>query len=454
MFILADFIDSLKNLDSLFDLEEQVIRCLREMFQEIVSKYLIQLDETLVSQIPSDHTFINRQPRTINFMFGAVSFERRCYRKTDGTNYFPLDTHLKLASRKRFSPYFKSVVSKIGQMTTMRNTADMINLASQTDISAWAVDKIVREMADIVAVEEETLDKEIVHRKKVDNLVIEGDAFEVRERGKQRVSVHHYKVYESTNAGPVNKREFVETNHLKARKQVCDYLEAHYKLSEMVVFLASDAAPGYDPISMRELVPGAKKVEYVIDRYHFIRKFEQTIGLQNPLSRKATAAIRGHNLNQLEAILDTFESQITTGKDSEKLIKLRHYLSRNWKYIKRPKDRGYKYMGKLGSVESSHRAFTYRLKKQGKSWSKEGLQAMLVLILARVNRHLNQDLSSGLRRLRELKIEVSLESIKSIRFTDLNRKTRSHHIGVKIGNITVDSSTSSPIGAMAKAYSR
>ncbi|BAP85400.1 ISLho1 transposase [Paucilactobacillus hokkaidonensis JCM 18461] len=266
--------------------------------------------------------------------------------------------------------------------------------------------------------------------------------------------MHHYRVYESTNAGPVNKREFVETNHLKARKQVCDYLEVHYKLSEMVVFLASDAAPGYDPISMRELVPGAKKVEYVIDRYHFIRKFEQTIGLQNPLSRKATAAIRGHNLNQLEAILDTFESQITTGKDSEKLIKLRHYLSRNWKYIKRPKDRGYKYMGKLGSVESSHRAFTYRLKKQGKSWSKEGLQAMLVLILARVNRHLNQDLSSGLRRLRELKIEVSLESIKSIRFTDLNRKTRSHHIGVKIGNITVDSSTSSPIGAMAKAYSR
>ena len=53
MFILADFIDSLNNLDSLFDLEEQVIRCLREMFQEIVSKYLIQLDETLVSQIPS-----------------------------------------------------------------------------------------------------------------------------------------------------------------------------------------------------------------------------------------------------------------------------------------------------------------------------------------------------------------------------------------------------------------
>ncbi|BAP84712.1 hypothetical protein LOOC260_101340 [Paucilactobacillus hokkaidonensis JCM 18461] len=46
MFILADFIDSLKNLDSLFDLEEQVIRCLREMFQEIVFKYLIQLDET------------------------------------------------------------------------------------------------------------------------------------------------------------------------------------------------------------------------------------------------------------------------------------------------------------------------------------------------------------------------------------------------------------------------
>ncbi|PJE50245.1 UPF0236 family transposase-like protein, partial [Pediococcus damnosus] len=177
MYILADFIESLGNLDSLFDLEEQVILHLRKSFQLVVAEYLRQLDETLVPSIPAENTFINRQARTIEFMFGAVNFERRCYLRPNGSYYFPLDEQLQLEERKRISPYFKSVVAKIGQTTTMRNTAAMINLASQTDISAWSVDRIIRDMADTVKTEEKSSEEKLVKKRKVENLVVEGDAF-------------------------------------------------------------------------------------------------------------------------------------------------------------------------------------------------------------------------------------------------------------------------------------
>ncbi|OYS45435.1 ISLre2 family transposase, partial [Limosilactobacillus reuteri] len=53
----------------------------------------------------------------------------------------------------------------------------------------------------------------------------------------------------------------------------------------------------------------------------------------------------------------------------------------------------------IGSVESSHRAFTYRMKKQGKSWTKQGAKAMIGLIEARMNGELQASLNTILEQL-------------------------------------------------------
>lgn len=454
MYILADFIESLGNLDSLFDLEEQVILHLRKSFQLVVAEYLRQLDETLVSSIPAENTFINRQARTIEFMFGAVNFERRCYLRPNGSYYFPLDEQLQLEERKRISPYFKSVVAKIGQTTTMRNTAAMINLASQTDISAWSVDRIIRDMADTVKTEEKSSEKKIVKRRKVENLVVEGDAFEIHKINRRRQDVHHYIVFESGLDGTrSNKVEFVGINQKKVQKRVTDYIEKYYRISEMTVFTASDGGPGYNPESMREIVPSAQRVEFTIDRYHFVKKIKQTFGLFNPLVEKDVKSVSLYDQNQLNVILDTFESQIKTDKELESLRTLRQYLARNWQFIKSPHDRGFMKIGKLGSIESSHRAYTYRMKKQGKVWSEKGLEAMLKLIEARVNGKLNKYLRGGLRKLQEIRIEIATEPLKTLSSAQLSSKHHSKHIGVLAGKIPVDAPTSSPIGAIAKIFS-
>lgn len=73
-----------------------------------------------------------------------------------------------------------------------------------------------------------------------------------------------------------------------------------------------------------------------------------------------------------QGYFDTYESQNLTEKQADDLMHLRKYLQRNWQYVHLPQMRGLKDIHLIGSVESSHRSFTYRMKKKGKSWTEQG----------------------------------------------------------------------------------
>ena len=113
------------------------------------------------------------------------------------------------------------------------------------------------------------------------------------------------------------------------------------------------------------------------------------MGQHEILTSKAIKAVKNHDKEKLTLILDTYEAQDLTSKQREGLVRLRAYLNRNWDYIPTARKRGYYDAGNLGSIESSHRALTYRMKKQGKVWSKRGAEAMISLIEARVNHELD-----------------------------------------------------------------
>lgn len=100
-----------------------------------------------------------------------------------------------------------------------------------------------------------------------------------------------------------------------------------------------------------------------------------------------------------QGYFDTYESQNLTEKQADDLMHLRKYLQRNWQYVHLPQMRGLKDIHLIGSVESSHRAFTYRMKKQGKSWTEQGeTKAMIGLIKAR-NSELHASLNTTLEQL-------------------------------------------------------
>ena len=46
----------------------------------------------------------------------------------------------------------------------------------------------------------------------------------------------------------------------------------------------------------------------------------------------------------------------------------------------------------LGTAETNHRFYSYRMKRQGRSWSSEGMECMVWVLTARKNKTLTQAL--------------------------------------------------------------
>ena len=452
---LTDFITSLDNIDSLYDLENEVIKGMQRLFGVVVGTYLEALDDYIFNIKQDGYQVINKQPRTINFAFGEVGFKRRYYLYPDGKKGFLLDKKLKLEGKKRLSPYLRSVIASLSQTTTMRNTANVINLLTHNSISAWSVDLIAREIgakaAEEIADNESKSDSDL---RSVDNLVVEGDAVAVKSKDKGNIiTFHHYRVYERQLHSFTNKYDIADLNRDVACERLLKYLSSHYDLKNCTIFFSSDAGPGFEPDTMLNLGTGAKKTEFVLDRYHALRKIKMTLGHFNDLTPKALSAFRHYDKDKLTVILDTYESQLIDDNQLNQLIRLRNYLDRNWEYITFPRDRSYKAVGNFGSIESSHRAFTYRLKKQGRSWSKDGLKGMLALIEARVNNCLGSVLRTSLRKLKELQIEpdesIQLPSVSAQKYL---KKSFAPSVGVMHGRISVDAPTSSAIGRLMKIF--
>lgn len=402
MDILTEIEQNLVKSGSLFEAEQIILKGVLELGQAIMQNFLESLDRSLKSQTPANYQVINKQPQTLNFIFGPVTFQRRYYQAGTKKREFYLDQQLKIKPRRRLSPHYLMMMAKIAQTTTMRNTADILNLVFDSGITADSVMHAVHELGNQIA-----------------NQII-------------------------------NRHDFLSVGHqgrLEAR--LSDYLARHYKLAGQTIFLASDAGPGYEPAKLLSLVPQGAHGEYFLDRYHCLQKIEHTLGRHNELAMRAIKAVRHHDQAELTIILDTYESQNLTEKQADDLMRLRKYLQRNWRYILSPQMRGFKDIHLIGSVESSHRAFTYRMKKQGKSWTKQGAKAMIGLIEARMNGELQASLNTILEQLTVLPrvAQTRLLQEMHIRTGEFLRKAPTKpSIGAVQGIIPINTATSRPMG--------
>ena len=109
-----------------------------------------------------------------------------------------------------------------------------------------------------------------------------------------------------------------------------------------------------------------------------------------------------YDLEGVRCCLDMLEGETSNAEEEENVRKLRAYLERNWECLTPLAMRkGLEECQKgLGTCESNHRTYTYRMKKQGRRWSKKGGLAMVKVISglkagAKV-RPCRADLASGL----------------------------------------------------------
>ena len=231
-----------------------------------------------------------------------------------------------------------------------------------------------------------------------------------------------------------------------------NYLQSMYDLTETVVISNSDGGSGYEKEVFDELSLGCLRHEHFRDSYHVHRKIKERLNfVPQKLQQKMIQAVHNYDLESVHVCMDTVESLIDEKEEMylEQLRLLSVYLQRNWKYLKPAECRDLKdSFFCIGTIESTHRKMTYRMKRQGRLWTKNGAKAMIYLI----DSLRNNDLEQWLNQYRELPEDVFEREErwkKMKRIVQKSPKFQTHE-GVFRGEISTSYATSLPIGQFAK----
>ncbi|WP_052000100.1 ISLre2 family transposase, partial [Schleiferilactobacillus shenzhenensis] len=476
----------LQGQTTLFKAEEAYLRLVNNKATETFGQALEKLDDQLYQKVKEKHApgqihSLSRDSRTISFCFGTVQFKRRYVEMPDGSRVYLLDEALAIQARRQFSPLLMAKTADMAADVTMRQAAKAVTGLTNCSVTAPAVDNIVRATGQdlaLVRTQEAKEEEEAApgKRKAVKELYIEGDAFMVRGRctrgrrnHRQRNlpfmhTVHRFQVYEGVAENGsrrtlVNRHEVSHLNRVVAIRELAAYVMAHYDLRETTVFTGSDNGSGYEREVFADLAAGAKREIHVLDRYHLNRKITKRLaGFPDGIASRVQKAAYTADKDAMTEALDTCQS-LAAGNETgaadrtEDVRLLRAYLSRNWSSIEPLADPTiYRQTWSLGCCESNHRRYTYRLKHQGRAWSKAGLEAMLRIIDAEQNADFFESLQETELLGTTFMPEVAETAEKDINLQALGlfKALPTKHVGVRHGGIGRNTSTSSAMGQLNK----
>ncbi|WP_261806062.1 ISLre2 family transposase [Lapidilactobacillus luobeiensis] len=403
--IVAVTRDILKKTESFIQFEAKFIPVLAELVCTQVAEAFEELDDQLC--LGKDWEILRRDKRTVQCLFGTLQFHRRLVRSKDGKQSYPLDTLLGLACGRRYSPMMMAQVANLASHAVLRTVSMAVDAFTPGSISFQTVDKIYQQVgADLKEVEAAKAAAAATSnepKRVVSRLFIEGDAFQIKLKGGRRIYVHRLQVSEGVEKNGkrhqlINRKVFSGLDREKVFDQMSAYLDAHYDNRITEIITGSDNGSGYEPNVFQVFAKTRKQHTHILDVYHLNSKLKERFNMMPvELKQRLRKAIFTGDHKRVNTVMDTVEAIVTGGNeydqdDVENVESLRNYLDCNWTSIAPLATVDWHHTG-LGSCESNHRAYTYRLKKQGRSWSVPGLTAMLEIIDAVQNHELAESLS-------------------------------------------------------------
>ena len=142
---------------------------------------------------------------------------------------------------------------------------------------------------------------------------------------------------------------------------------------------------------------------------------------------------------------------MNTELNHDYLGRLRNYIDRHWDDIKPFKKRKLTVTKAIGCCESNHRKYTYRVKGQGKKWSKSGAEGMLRILSCIKNRELEFWLSSEFE---DSEITVLTEQELKAAARDSLKKRHEVHLGIQHGALTAQVAGNSYLSKLSRNLSR
>lgn len=460
--IVSEFINLIKGCSNGLALEKEVWQRGIQIQCQALALALETYDAKLAKQYAGKQEILRLDRRTMLCMFGTVTFSRRLVRREGEKPFYPLDRVLGLAPYQRYSPLLLYSVTKVATGSVYRAAAEAVNTLTPLDISHQTVGRMVRTVGEKYAQYEETMaipsfsSDEPLEKPKY--LFIEGDGVVMKGQPKDKVEMHRFQV--ATGVKQIGKRRILTGLHIIAgfdRKHVLElldaYLDNHYNLTQCTVLSNSDGGRGYTKDVFDELAAGCRRHEHFRDRYHVNEKIRQRLGFVRNrfLVDRLHHEVWKHDWEGVHCCLDMLEGETSSAEEEENVRRLQAYLERNWEYLApMPLREGLEGCLKgLGTCESNHRSYTYRMKKQGRRWSYRGGLAMIKVISGLKNGDLEQALGKDL-------CGIPPKSKKEYRYavrTALRKPVFVPHVGAHQGCIANYGPSSSPLGHLAAALS-
>ena len=413
-----------------------------------------------------------RDERTIYCLWGELTYSRRLLEAKGKKSFYPLDHKMGFESGKHYSLAVIENIVKVMATTTSRNTEKILQDLTHISASHQTVVALKNYAGQKAMAYEKAKAEEIVSIKEPvpeGILAIEGDGIILKGKdGGKKEELHRIQVYTGVRKnGNRTKLEgrycFTGMNRQELVLRVKEYLNNHYKLSELTILSNGDGGAGYQVSDFEQMTEGCKIHLHFRDRFHVNKKIRERLSFCD--KRLVEYVIKECNTQKditkyIDTWMDTAASQAQTNKDMEAVEKLRAYLKRNAIYLPTIKQRGIKTNIHLGTAETNHRSYSYRLKRQGRVWSHKGLENMVAVLTAQKNEELNKALlyKANGRNYKKKDRAFNTAMREAIKATETShitaaqkRKQRNYRPGCLEGRIGCYGASTSPLACLAHA---
>lgn len=374
---------------SFLGIEGLLFQRMGELFRSTMGE-LLELLDGLLFEVRNNERYKVKESKggRIDTLFGTVEYRRRVYIDEEtGERVYGLDEALGLRKRARISPGLKNAaVLQAVDGPSYRGARDSLKLFyGHQVLSHETIRQCVLDIGKRIEKEMRRERENPRGTRKVDVLFIEADGLWVsRQRsGKREARLVISHEGWRPRAGAAGEYELVDRTHYYADgsekglwEEASRQLYSTYDLGDTMVVINGDRAKW-----IREGVGYFPNAMYQFDRFHLKRELKSVLREVPEACKAALDALDGNRSEALLALLR--EVRLREAGAREGLAKLRHDLERNSEalvdYRERLRGLGYETTGMrgMGSAESNMNRFSKRLKKQGRSWGKRGLSAMI-----------------------------------------------------------------------------
>ena len=456
--IVTEIIEILKSNSDIIEREKQLHAYVGQVACQLIATAFRHIDDALWEEHRQEGARSKRRDaRTLVTLYGEVTIPRRLVQTADGHNLYPLDQFLGVTPRSRLSPLLQYVVANVASKTVYRTTAYAVNMLSNATISHAQVGTVLRQVGAIYRKKEQADAKKLVgpeaELKHPEVLRIEGDAVAVKGVDGKTIELHRFQVAEGVEkhgkrSSLLGVHCVASQDYKDAEGMIREYLIHTYDLSSTLVLSNSDGGPGYGKEVFDRILGVVGRHEHFRDRYHVNKKCKERLNFApRKLVDDVQRAIWRQDEERLRTFLSTAESLATDTFQEEQVALLRAYLERNWSSLRLLSKRGIdlEHAG-LGACESNHRVYSYRMKHQGKHWSKAGADAIAGVITG----IRNGDLSDAWEK-ETIPVGVENENLyrNAVR-NALKKSKKIEYVAAKNGRIFMDCPASSAMGSLSR----